>query len=203
MEPLNAPEGKCTPSRLHDWIALQKMCPRDPRDLIVDAGISGTQGDFKFSGNFLDAGGGSWSATPVRIGSKPTIETLGTDNELLVANAIQWNFNHLTWNSSPALATPLENHIFVRGGVEWVNHINLNISGSPVQEIRISFLINAATRGGMQGQVPMIYWDSGSRSGSVTIDITLRAKIGMHHMGVWAYDGTNYSMFDLALIVVP
>jgi hypothetical protein len=188
---------------LRDWIAVQKMLPRDPRDLIADASTGGTQGSFKFSGNFLDAGGGGWSTTPISVSTKPVVETLGTDNDLLVANADQWNFDHLTWNLSSNLPQPLQNHIFVRGGAEWVNHINLAVSGSPIQEIQMSFLINAGTRGGMQGQVPVIYWDSGSWSGNVTLDITLRSMFGMHHIGLWAFDGTNISMYDLALIVVP
>ena len=152
-----------------------------------------------FRSNYIDPGG-TWTACTVEIVSPPTVSALETDNLQMVADADQWNFNHKTWLDSSALAIPLRTKIFLRGGVQWLNQIDLHSSGNPIQEVQLSFLDNAATRGDQQGTVPVIKW-----TGLGVIDVPLSLTFRMYGevpIGLWLYDGTSYQMLELDITLI-
>lgn len=188
----------CGPIRVQSWYDLQMLCPRDPRGLIAYAELAGQPGDFTFSDNFAS---NDWIASPLSVNAAPTVSALETDNQQKVADAKQWSFSHLTWNGSSNLASPLRKLVFLRGGLQWENHIQFDFGDNPISEIQISFLINAASRGDKAGTIPVIRWTEGSWSNHVTLSVVLQS-MGMFNLGIMAYDGTNYSMNELALAVM-
>lgn len=190
----------CNPRQLDSWNDWQSMCPIDPLDLIAYASIGGTVGERYQSSNFLDPGA-AWTANYSTISDAPKIVALETDNLQMVADADQWNFSHLTWNSSSALAMPLRKVIFLRGGVQWSNLIKIATGGPTIQDVQLSFMSNAGTRGDKQGTVPVIQWQ-GLGAANIDLALTLK-KYGTFNLALWLYDGTNYTIMELYILSRP
>ncbi|MBR9977713.1 MAG: hypothetical protein KFH87_06445 [Bacteroidetes bacterium] len=198
---MNSPSKEgCAPiHQVRSWYDLASICPEDPRNLIADATLAATTGELYNSSTFADQ---TWATTPLSILSTPKVSALGTDDAQKVADAKQWEFSHLTWNDDANLAIPLQKVIFLRGGTDWTNALSIAFEGTPIEEVQISFLNNAATRGDKQGTIPVIRWADGSWSGTVSLTLVLR-KYGQYTLGIWTYDGTNYAMYELIIISVP
>jgi len=185
------------PSMATDWNEWSRSTPQNPTDVIAYAELGGTVGVPSFSTNFASAAG-TWSASPFSINGTPTVSANGSDNLQNVADAKQWNFDHLTRNSSSSLALPLQKSIFVRPGTDWLMAIPLGLGGSTYTELQLSFLDNAGTSGDAQGTIPVITF-TGSFTGSVTLNVTLKVP-GNYRVGLWAKSGSTYSMFDMQWI---
>jgi len=186
-------------SSINSYYDLQNTCPKCPLDFLANAAINGTTGTLAFSNTFgsessIDVG------TLLVISSKPTVTALGSDNQQNVADAAQWNFSHLTWNSASTLAIPVRKTIFLRAGVQWQNRITLANSAT-IQEPQLSFLMNAATRGDAQGTKPVIAWSGSFTAGTFALDVVLK-KQGQFRMGFWFISGGAYYMFDMEWIAV-
>ncbi|MBE0644274.1 MAG: hypothetical protein IH600_09355 [Bacteroidetes bacterium] len=189
----------CSPTQIMSWNDLFRMCPQDPTDLIAYAEIGGVKGDLYLSSSYASQ---SWSASPLAVNGKALVSALETDNQLKVAEADQWNFSHLSWNDSSELPLPLRKIIFVRGGTQWENMLKFDFGGTNIEEVQISFLSNATTRGDKQGTIPVIRWTEGSWSGNIVLSLVTK-KTGIYTLGIWTFDGANYAMFELVLMVVP
>jgi hypothetical protein len=191
--------NNCNPSSVESWIDYQRTGPFDPRDLIARATINSAVGEFAFSSDFIEPG--VWSVSPLAITNKPNITALESDNQLKVADADQWNFQHLTWNDSSALALPLRKVVFLRGVHEWNNRLYIDFGATPITEVQISFLMNAATRGDKQGTVAVIKWTGLNLTGENTLNVVLR-QIGTFSIGIWTFDGADHAMFETTWNVV-
>lgn len=190
----DGPSNGCMASRINSWTDLQQTCPKDPRDLIAYAMIESQVGSFELSSNYIAPG--TWVTSPLEVSDDPTVSALGTDDLQKVADANQWNFQHQTWNSSSALAIPLRKLVFLRAGTMWLNRLPLDLGETPIQEIQISFLSNAGTRGDAQGKVPVIRWSGVSLANQVFLEVTLKVA-GQVQIGIWTYNGTNYQMYEM------
>ena len=181
---------------------LLNLCPKNPLDLIASASLNGTVGTLTNSTNFNSE---TWNDVGglVVVSTKPNITTLATDSGEKVADAAQWNFSHLTWNSDVALPIPLRRMLFLRAGTEWTNRIGFTFTPT-ISDVQLSFLGNAATRGDKQGTIPVISWSGGSWTSAVTLDLVLRQP-GIARMGLWLKSSGTvyYYMFDMEWIVVP
>jgi hypothetical protein len=93
-------------------------------DLIAMASINGTAGALANSTLFASE---TWTdvGSVLKVSTKPVVSALGTDNAQKVADAAQWNFTHLTWNSASTVAFPLRRTMFLRAPMEWSNRITL------------------------------------------------------------------------------
>ena len=180
------------------WIDLQKATPKNILDIVANSSLGGTVGSYANSSNFANPG--TWVTSPFVIASNPTASALGTDNIQKVADASQWNFQHLTASLSAATPLPLQKIIFLRGGTEWQNTIVINFGGSTYTEVQLGYLENAATRGDKQGTYPVVSW-TGSFTGTVSLTVTFKHS-GRYNVGLWAKSGSNYSMFEMQWVVV-
>jgi hypothetical protein len=167
--------------------------------LIAYAHIGGAPGEHALSSNFLDPGT-AWTAKAASIISEVEVSALETDNKQMVSDADQWNFNHQTWNGASSTAIPLRDMLFLRGGESWSNLIRFVSGGAPIEEIQLSFLFNAATRGDKQATVPVIKW-TGLGITDVDLNVTLK-HTGNFNIALWLYNGTNFQIFDMPWIVV-
>ena len=192
-------KGTCSPIQVRSWNDLASICPQDPRSLIADSTIAGTTGTLYNSSTYASQ---TWAATPLSILSDPKISALETDNKQKVADADQWQFSHLTWNDSTNLAKPLQKVVFLRGGTDWLNTLSFDFGGTAIEEVQISFLNNASTRGDKQGTIPVIRWTDQTLSGTASVTLVLK-RFGQFTLGIWTYDGTNYAMYELIIISVP
>lgn len=183
---------------LHSWIDLQRMMPKNILELIANAKLNTTSGVFSSSTNF---GNATWSANPFTIGGVPMCIALGSDNQQLVADADQWNFQHLTAKTDSSIAIPLRKLIFLRGGIEWSNRIPIDFGGSSYTDLQLSFRDNAATRGDAQGTWPVIQF-TGSFTGLCTLEVVLR-KIARVSIGLRAVTGSTTSMFEMEWAIEP
>ena len=189
----------CSQTRILSWNDLEKVCPQDPRDLIAYAEIAGTPGEYDLSSAYANQ---TWGVTPLALNKKATVSALESDNMLKQADATQWNFSHLTWNDSSTLAEPLKKMVFLRAGTQWENVLHFDFGGTTIEEVQISFLTNAATRGDKQGTIPVIRWTDGTWTGNTVVKLVFK-KAGIHTLGIWTYDGTDYAMYDLVVCLVP
>ena len=188
-----------TPNQISSWIDLQNYPPRSPFELIANAILNSTTGEYLNSTTYANPS--AWIDSPFAVNGEPTVAALGSDNLQNVADAAQWNFTHETWNSSSKLAPPLQNVIFLRGRTHWQNNIPINFGSSSYVDIELSFLDNAATRGDYAGTYPVISW-TGSFTGSVTLHLTVKT-MGQVKLGLRAIDSSgNYSMFELICMIV-
>ena len=194
------PTHPCEPALVNNWTDYQRICPSDPRDLIAYAVLGSTVGKFDFSTDFIEPG--EWSATPLVFSNKPAVTSLESDNQLKVADANQWNFLNLTWNNDSALAIPARKFVFLRGVHEWDNCLYINFGGTPVTDVQLSLMMNAATRGDKQGTTPVIKWTGLNLTDEQTLNVVLR-QFGTFSIGVWTFDGANYAMFEMIWQVVP
>jgi hypothetical protein len=186
--------------RINSYYDLQNMCPKNPLELLAMASINGTTGALANSSTF---GSETWTdvGSLLTITSKPTITTLGGDSAQNVADAQQWNFLNLTWNSASTVPIPLRKTIFLRAGTHWSNRITL-ANTATIQDPQLSFLMNAATRGDKQGTIPVISWAGGSyTAGTFALDVVLKQP-GHVRMGFWFISGGAYYMFDMEWFVV-
>jgi len=149
----------------------------------------------------------TWNPSHIYVAGPPVCVALESTNAQKAADAAQWNFNHLTANTSSNLAPPLPNRLYLRGGTEWRMDIPLNLGnfrgfmgGYP--ELVISLLTNAATRGDCQGTVPAILFNSRVYTGAVTLRVTLK-KFGNFMIGIRGIDPYGYySMYNSTWYVV-
>ncbi|MCZ7558251.1 MAG: hypothetical protein M5R41_17765 [Bacteroidia bacterium] len=190
----------CGPSIITSWYDLQKMSPVDPLGILENAILDSTVGQFEFSTTYIEPG--TWTPTPLTISNEPLVTALESDNQLKVADANMWMFNHKRWNSSSALAIPLRKILFLRGVHEWRNRLYIDFGGTPITAVQLSLITNAATRGDRQGTTPVISWAGLSLTDEHTIDLVFRT-FGQFDIGIWTYDGTNHSIFELKIIVMP
>ncbi|MBS1914127.1 MAG: hypothetical protein JST22_19220 [Bacteroidetes bacterium] len=183
------------------WIDWQNQAPQDPLDLIARAKLGGTVGIYVNSTTFSSPSGSSYP-TAFALNGDPTCSALGSDNLQNVANANQWNFQHITRNSSATLAPPLSKVIFLRGGTDWEMAIPLDLGAGTYLNIQLSFRDNAGTRGDFAGTVPVIEF-AGTFTGSQTLSITLK-RFGHVWMGLRGLDNTSkWSMYESEWIIVP
>ena len=127
-------------SGISSYYDFQNMCPKNPLDLIAMASINGTAGALANSTLFASE---TWTdvGSVLKVSTKPVVSALGTDNAQKVADAAQWNFIHLTWNSASTVAFPLRRTMFLRAGAEGTNRITL-ANTVTVQDPELSFLNN-------------------------------------------------------------
>jgi hypothetical protein len=179
------------------WFDLSITMPQDPRELIANANINGTEGEFLYSANFSHPSG-SWNSSPLTVSGAPTCASLWTDNQLAVADAAQWNFLHGTKSTDPNLSPLLTNVLYVRAGAAWVMTIPLSTGATTLTDIQLSYRDNAATSGDYvgtsNGGIPAFSF-TGSFSGTLNLNITL-TKPGLTQLALRAIDNAgNYSMF--------
>ncbi len=84
---------------IESWYDFLSTQPKNPLDVIANVKIGTSQGTFLNSSTFFPSS--SWFPSGLSISGIPTCTALGTDNLQNVADADQWNMNHLTYNGSP------------------------------------------------------------------------------------------------------
>jgi hypothetical protein len=135
------------------------------------------------------------------LSSDPVCNALETDNQQMVAEAAQWNFQHQTRNTLSTLAPPLNKVIFLRGGNQWSNNIQIDFGGPAATGVMLTFRDNYGTRGDAQGTIPVILF-AGSYTGVKSFTVTLKT-FGRVSMGIIATIGGQTSMYESEWIVVP
>src|SRR5262249_13419432 len=149
--------GRNRMNGLNSWIDWRNMMPRDPLEVIANATFKAAVGTYTNSTTYITVPT-SWATHSITYNTAPTVSALETDNQQMVADAAQWNFQHQTRSPSfSTLALALQRVAFVRGGTQWANTIQLIANGvtGPLDDWQLSFLDNAGTRGDAQGTVPV------------------------------------------------
>jgi len=182
------------------WNDFATMCPKNPLDIIAYADFNTDVGVLENSETF-NTPVSVWSANTIALGGN-SVSALGIDNKLKIQDALNWNFSHKTWDGDSAIAPPLKDMVFLRGGLEWQNDIAIELGGATYTNLQLSFLYNATTRGDKQGTVPVITF-SGTYTGTASLKLTL-TTYGQVCMGLRAIaSGTEaYSMYAMTWNVV-
>lgn len=173
-------------------------------DLIAKATLNGITGVYE---NATDFASQTWSATSAIAydGSlTPDVRTVHTDDMQMVADAEQWNMQHVTRNVASTLPIPLRKVIFVRVGLEWEMRIPITITGT-LTKVELGFRDDAGTRGDGQGTYPVITFDNGGSgfTGSMYLVVTLK-QMGNFSMLFWGKTAAPvYSTFEMEWIAVP
>lgn len=200
---------------VQEWYEWEGAQPLEPSKLIAYAHLGGggaqIEGVRKRVTGFASQ---NWTSTPFSLASEPVCSALGYDEGRNTSNADQWNFDHLTENTSATLPTSLQKVLFMRGGLHWQMTIPLMIGGpAPLDLVQLSFRDNAGTRGDAMATYPVIEFDaSGTPSGftgAVNLKVTLNS-LGRYKMVLWARSrpyGTmppiiDYSMTEMEWVVV-
>lgn len=186
----------------NSWIQWQKATPVSILDLVANAKLNNITGIYSNESDFATQ---TWAASPITYQGTtlPTCSTLHTDNQQMVANAEQWNMQHLTRNVASTLAIPLQKVIFLRGGTHWQMTIPLNLSAT-LQKVELGFRDNAGTRGDGQSTYPVITFTNGGTgfSGNINLVVTLK-QMGNFSMLLWGTTGAAFSTFESEWIIVP
>ena len=181
---------------VNSWIDWANTAPQDPLDLIAYSALASTVGVF----SRVALPSATWSASPITLGSDPVCIALESDNQQMVADAAQWNFQHKTRNPDSTLALPLTKVIFLRGGTRWNMSFQIIFGAETAEDVMLTFRDNYGTRGDAQGTIPVISF--GSQTGTKTLNLTLKSP-GRVSMGIIAtYSGMN-SMYESEWIIVP
>lgn len=184
------------------WYDLSIIPPIDPRLLIADARIGSTQATFNRSNDFNVS---TWGTNSVVLTGNTLCEAWETDNLWKVEDAAQWTMSHQTGNFASTIAPPLRKIVFLRGGRQWKNTLEVDLGATTFTEIQLSFRDNAASAGNFAGAgpgtIPVFEW-TGSFTG--TIDLVLSfLDMGRYSMVLKLRDGGNNSMFEMEFIIVP
>ena len=193
------------PDAADNWRELASANPRNPLDIIANATLNGNTGLFLNSTTFATPPS-IWHAagSPVALTANPTDAALGSDQQINVANANQWQFKKPTWNSDTKIAPPLRKLIYLRGGNQWAMSIPLTIGATQTSDIHLAFMENAATRGDHAGTIPVISWSGSVYTGTLTLLVTLLPTQGDFWMGLRIVDtSSNWSMYDSLWRVIP
>jgi hypothetical protein len=167
-------------------------------DLVKNATLGGVAGTFVNSTNYATAA--TASTVVLKSGSIPMVTALETDNLLMVAEAAQWNFQHLTANQAGTLVPVLAKVIFLRFG-SYLNDIALDFGASTYPNVQLGYRDNAGTRGDAQATFPVVQF-AGSFTGTVHLQLTLNAP-GRFFMGLRCDTGAAASMYESEWISVP
>ncbi|HET6511791.1 MAG TPA: hypothetical protein VFH43_06335 [Candidatus Kapabacteria bacterium] len=188
----------------NSWIQWIKASPINILDLIAKAELNGIVGTYE---NATDFASQTWSATSAIAfdGSLlPDCQTVHTDDMQMVADAEQWNMQHVTRNVAATLPIPLRKVIFLRSGLQWEMRIPLSITGT-LTKVELSLRDNAGTRGDGQASYPVITFENGGTgfTGSMYLTITLK-QLGNFPMIMWGKTSAPvYSTFEMEWIAVP
>ena len=177
---------------IDSWYRLRDIQPRNPLDIIENASINGNSRSFAFIATFhKPPTGKSWTSSPYELTGVPLCVAFGTDNLENVANADQWNFQHLTRSIDPYFAPVFSNLIFLRAGNKWQMDILIDLGGLNYNDLVLSFLMNAATRGDAQGTMPVIQWAGVPWTGIVTLEITFHEVSCEVQLGLRGIDSSS------------
>jgi hypothetical protein len=173
-------------------------------DLIAKATLNGITGTYE---NATDFASQTWSATSAIAytgTALPEVKTVHTDDYQMVADAEQWNMQHVTRNVAATLPIPLQKVIFVRAGLEWEMRIPITITGT-LTKVELGFRDNAGTRGDGQATYPVITFENGVTgfTGAMYLVVTLK-QLGNFSMLLWGKTSAPvYSTMEMEWIAVP
>lgn len=193
---------------IRSWNDFQSKAPVDPRDFIAYAtfGLAPIPGTWYLSDNYSQPDTGSiWIDSPISVNGAVTVTTNATEQKQMVFDATSWNFQNKSTNTAASVAPPLRKVIFVRSGLEWINTVPLALGSSPdFTELQLSLLENAATRGDMQGSIPVFRWASGPFLGSVLLQLVFRipGRYALGLVGINNASAPEWSMFELDIVAV-
>lgn len=196
------------------WFALQQSAPSNPVQIINYAsivnGVNTETGRYSDTTTYAAGTGGSWGTTPISITSEPTIVSIRSEPEFLMA-ANRGNLVLLSANTDTTLAVPLRTLVYLVGNpagkTDWQMNIPITFGGSNYTQLQLSMLENAGTRGDSSGNYPVILFDGNSGAFSYTGTATLKLVLngtGEYRFGLRAESSTNVSsMFEIHCILIP
>jgi hypothetical protein len=187
-------------SSAQSWIDWIHASPATPLSLIVNAQLGATVGAFVNSTNY-NTGTLATNAVVIQSGQTPQVTALQSDNLGMVADAAQWNFQHLTANTAATLPAPLLKVLFMRAGSQWANTIPFNLGGSTFTNVQLGFRDNAATRGDAQATYPVIQW-TGSFTGNTPMLITFTTG-GRYSLMLRCDTGSAVQYSEWEVVLVP
>lgn len=191
--------------RLKSWIDLQRLCPRNPLDILAYAKLGDVVAVFQNNEKFYRPDTGGWIASPVTLNGTLTCIANGSDNQEKVENASQWGTEHITVGTDFTQPPTTLRTMFLRAGREWRMKIPLNFGAGNYSDILLSYRMNAATRGDAHGTVPVLAFVTGEPfTGAVDLEVTVLYP-GVADMGlVMTNTGTNESsMYEMEWRIVP
>lgn len=129
---------------------------------------------------------GGWNTPQLTVTSAPVCEAKATDNQQMMNEAIQWNFDHQTQLNN-TFAPDIRRILFLRAGHFWKMRIPLNLGTLSYQSIAISLLQNSVASGGKTGAAPVIFFPLGGVAGAVDLMLSLAMK-GEYTLGLLLQD---------------
>lgn len=180
-------EINCRP--VQSWYDLESAEPRSPLEIIASASLFGTGGmetGSVLNSTSYNAPGTIWTLGAFPIAAPPVCSALETTNTLAIADAVEWNATHLTWNSLATLPPPLQTLLFLRSGERWQMTIYLNFGALTFHDIQLSFLDNAATAGDCHQTIPVIAFTQHVNTGPAMLQLTFKNVTGRFRMGIQA-----------------
>ena len=190
--------------QVQSWYDLPVTEPIDPRDIIANAFLFGSQGVFTRSSNFLQA---SWAASPLAFTGSPVCTTLNGDNLGMVNNAAQWTMQHGIINVAANIPASMQKVAFVRGGSQWEMTLPIAFGGASYDNVQMSLRDNVACSGDFvnsgTGSIPVISF-AGTFTGTNNLRITF-SRMGRYSLGLVGRNTSsgNFSMFEMEFIVQP
>lgn len=185
------------------WYDLSIIPPIDPRLLIADARIGSSQATFTRSTDFLQT---TWANHAVAFSGNTLCEAWETDNLWKVEDAAQWTMVHQTGNFTSAIAPPLRKVVFLRGGRQWKNTLEVDLGATTFTDIQMTFRDNAASAGNFansaNGSIPVFLW-TGNFTGKVNLVLSLQ-DFGRYSLVLKLKEtALLQSMFEMEFIIVP
>lgn len=196
------------------WYALQQSAPTNPLQIINYArivnGVNSEVGHYSDTTDYGTPTGGTWVTTPISIGSEPLVSAIKSDLDYGMM-ASRANLVLLSANTSATLAPPLTNLLFFVGNqsgkTEWQMVIPINFGAGNYDQLQLSLLENAGTRGDNSGSYPVVLFDGNSGAftytGSASMTLVLSGT-GEFRFGLRAESTLNQSsMFEMHCVVIP
>jgi hypothetical protein len=188
--------------------------PLDGKALMLPTGSGSSGGDFVASFDVISSpvihpttpppllSSSLWEPNYFALTGSPTCVALHSDNQLMVANAYQWNFARQTFNPNAQIPPPLSTWIYLREGEQWQMNIPIDLGFESFSDLQLSFILNASTRGTFRARVPVIAF-SNTYTGVVTLSLTL-LRLGFFALGLRAINSSGVSsMFEMKCIIEP
>jgi hypothetical protein len=196
----------CNNSRvINSWNDMAVHSPWDVRDLVANVNLGIASGQFTRSTNFLQS---SWGgSSPLADTGTAQVTSNQANDFLTVNNAAQWNFSHKMVNVDTTLPPPLRKVLYVRGGVAWLNSVEIDFGGNNYVNVQLTVRDNGGVAGNFldsaSGSIPVASFQ-GTYTGHQTLAFSTKGFFGRAMMCIVAKNNDTgvWSMFEMEWVIV-
>jgi hypothetical protein len=184
------------------WNDLLAVQPIDPRNIIANVTLGGTQGVYKRSTTCLQA---SWGTNSVAYtGNNTTMVSLNPTDAASMAWAAQWVVQTKMVDVAASINPAVNKLAFTKAGPYWGNNIEIGFGATNYTDLQLTFRDNLATTGvfagSASGAVPVFSF-AGTHTGNELLVVTFPHP-GTYSLVLVMNNAGTYSVFEMEIVAL-